>query len=196
VYAPSAIVAINPAAAAEYLASRAINKATRAGFVNTVALMGTAVSEHQIALLKRLAPTVVLMLDGGGAQAVLRAGELARPAGLDVLVASLPAGSDPAALLQRQGAEVARELIDAAIAIARCARLFPDALTRRAAEHIRAHAADPATGLPADDHELISLITGPSSRHQPARCAALRDPVDSQSPEQAIAAAGAGDLTR
>ena len=36
----------------------------QAGIVNTVALMGTAVSEHQIAALKRLAPTAVLMLDG------------------------------------------------------------------------------------------------------------------------------------
>lgn len=40
------------------------------------------------------------------------------------------------------------------------ARLFPDALTRRAADHIRSHAADPAADLPDFDHELISFITG------------------------------------
>jgi hypothetical protein len=40
------------------------------------------------------------------------------------------------------------------------AHLFPDALTRRAAEHIRTHAADPAAALPDDDHELVSFITG------------------------------------
>jgi len=68
-----------------------------AGLVNTVALMGTAVSELQIAALKSLAPTVVLMLDGdeAGNQAILRAGELAAPAGLEVLVASLPWGQRP-----------------------------------------------------------------------------------------------------
>ena len=38
-------------------------------------------------------------------------------------------------------------------------RLFPDALQRRAAEHIRAHAHDPAAELP-DDDELVALITG------------------------------------
>ena len=37
-------------------------------------------------------------------------------------------------------------------------RLFPDALQRRAAEHIRVHAHDPAAGLP-DDDELVALIT-------------------------------------
>ena len=93
----------------------------QAGIVNTVALMGTAISEQQIAALKRLATTVVLMLDGddAGAQAILRAGALARAAGLEVLVASLPADVDPAALVQRDGAAAASELVAAAIAFAR-----------------------------------------------------------------------------
>jgi DNA primase len=39
------------------------------------------------------------------------------------------------------------------------ARLFPDGLARRAAEHIRTHATNPAAALPADDHELVSFIT-------------------------------------
>ncbi len=85
----------------------------QAGLVNTVGLMGTAVSEHQIAALKRLAPTVVLMLDGdeAGTEAILRAAALAAPAGLEVLVAPLPSGSDPAALVHRHGAEATRELV-------------------------------------------------------------------------------------
>jgi hypothetical protein len=40
------------------------------------------------------------------------------------------------------------------------AKLFPDALARRAAEHIRMHATDAAADLPDDDHELVSFITG------------------------------------
>jgi DNA primase len=93
----------------------------QAGLANTVALMGTAISDYQIALFKRLAPTAVLMLDGdeGGAQALLRAGELARPAGLDLLVATLPVGSDPAEVLQRDGAEAVRERLGTASAFAR-----------------------------------------------------------------------------
>jgi DNA primase len=243
----------------------------QAGIVNTVALMGTAISEPQIAALKRLAPTVLLMLDGddAGAQAILRAGAVARASGLEVLVASLPADVDPAALVQRDGAATARELVAAGIAFARfhvqhhveradlstaegkdrlvgelgdvfadipssavredlialvgerlelrpalvnswlptpeapsrgatrlsaeaqpapgeggagyailsrcvtdpgaaralpsgaqLAKLFPNDLSRRAAEHIRLHAADPAADLPDDDHELVSFITG------------------------------------
>jgi DNA primase len=93
----------------------------QAGIANTVALMGTAVSEHQIAALKRLAPTAVLMLDGdeAGAQATLRAGALAATAGLEVLVASMPSRSDPAALVQRQGAEAAHEVVARARAFTR-----------------------------------------------------------------------------
>ena len=85
----------------------------QAGICNTVALMGTAATEHQIAALKRLAPTVVLMLDGdeAGGQAVLRAGALAQRAGMTALVASLPDGSDPAAFVQRHGPVAAHELV-------------------------------------------------------------------------------------
>lgn len=93
----------------------------QAGMVNTVALMGTSITEHQIAELKKLAPTAVLMLDGdeAGAQATLRAGGLAAPAGLEVLVAALPYGSDPAALVQCHGADAAREIVARAGALAR-----------------------------------------------------------------------------
>lgn len=93
----------------------------QAGLVNTVALMGTAVSEHQIAGLTRIAPTAVLMLDGdeAGIQAILRFGALAELGGLEVLVASLPSGSDPAALVQRHGAEAARNVVARGSAFAR-----------------------------------------------------------------------------
>jgi DNA primase len=243
----------------------------QAGMVNTVALMGTSITEHQIRRLKQLAPMVVLMLDGdgAGAAAILRAGLLAQPLGLEVLVATLPADTDPADLLQREGASAVRDLVAEAGAFARfrvqhhleradigtaeakdrlvhelqdvfadipgsavredlvahvgrhlelqpsllrswlpvaengaeacptvmsacepvkattanrgsrglllecvadpeiaarlpsgeaLVRLFPDALQRRAAEHIRVHAHDPAAALPADD-ELVALIT-------------------------------------
>jgi DNA primase len=76
----------------------------QAWIVNTVALMGTTITEPQISALTRLAETVVLMLEGddAGAQAIVRAGALARADGLDVLVASLPAHIDPTAFVQSQ----------------------------------------------------------------------------------------------
>jgi len=251
----------------------------QAGLQNTVALMGTAITEQQVALLKRLAPTIVLLLDGddAGAQAVLRAGALAQSSGLEVLVAELPADNDPAGVIAHHGADAARALVADARAFARwrvqshiadadvsgaeakdrligelrdifaeipssalredlvalvanqltldrslvsswlptfaaapgddrptsrrptadvpaaldanvtnaaaqrdellrCVgeeqlaaglptgrqlkQMFPDALARRAAEHIRTHPANPAAELPADDHELVSFITG------------------------------------
>ena len=247
----------------------------QAGILNTVALMGTAITDRQVATLKRLAPTVVLMLDGddAGAQAILRAAEVARPSGLRLLVAPLPAGSDPADLLRSQGAEAVRALIANAHAFERfhvqqhldradlsCAegkdqlvrelrpvfadmpssavredlvesvaatlqlqpvlvrswmtpapdvradddrrppahlpqsnepsstrleeralllrcisdpaaacdllvgqpleQLFDDELHRRAAAHIRDHPTTPTTGLPTEDHHLVSFITG------------------------------------
>ena len=86
------------------------------GISNAVALMGTAISEHQIALMKRLAPKIALMLDGddAGHEAAARAGALAQEQKLETRVVALPRGTDPAALLQRHGPEAARaELLDA-----------------------------------------------------------------------------------
>lgn len=251
----------------------------QAGIVNTVALMGTSITEQQIRRLKQLAPIVVLMLDGdgAGAAAILRAGLLAQPLGLEVLVARLPTDMDPADLLQREGAPAIRELVADAEAFARfrvrhhldradigtaeakdrlvhelrdvfaeiqpsalredllasvarrlelqpslvrswlpfpsrpgtssmrlcagdsveakapggsrdlllqcvadpeiaarlpsgeaLARLFPDELHRRTAEHIRVHAHEPAAGLP-DDDELVALISGLLTATSPVR---------------------------
>lgn len=85
----------------------------QAGLRNTVALMGTAITEHQIALLSRLAPTLLLMLDGdpSGQQAASRAGSLAHSAGMTARIATLPSDTDPAALVQHYGASAARELV-------------------------------------------------------------------------------------
>ena len=70
------------------------------GLPNTVALMGTSINEHQIAVLKRLAPALKVMLDGddAGHKAARRVVAVAQQAGLGIRVATLPAGCDPAAL--------------------------------------------------------------------------------------------------
>ena len=114
----------------------------QAGIVNTVALMGTSITEQQIARLKQLAPTVVLMLDGddAGAAAILRAGVLARPLGLEVLVATLPADTDPADLLQREGAPAVR----AARSRRRGFRPLPCAASPRAGRHRHGRSQGPA----------------------------------------------------
>jgi DNA primase len=72
----------------------------QAGVERVVASMGTALTERQVAELRRLCSTVRLAFDAdaAGQEASLRGMELAQRAGLRVLVVSLPAGQDPADL--------------------------------------------------------------------------------------------------
>ncbi len=79
----------------------------QAGWPNTVGLMGTALTAEQVGELARMAPTVLLALDAdtAGQEAMLRASQLAARRRLELRVVSLPGGSDPAELIQREGPE-------------------------------------------------------------------------------------------
>jgi DNA primase len=83
------------------------------GFQNTVGLMGTALTEDQVGELGRLAQTVVLALDAdsAGQEAMLKAARLAARRKLELRVIELPAGADPAELVQRGGAEAIGEAV-------------------------------------------------------------------------------------
>ena len=72
-----------------------------AGFEESVAAMGTSLTEDQVKELRRLADTVVLCFDAdaAGEGAALRGMEIAERSGLRVRIAGLPAGQDPAAIL-------------------------------------------------------------------------------------------------
>ena len=76
------------------------------GIRNSVGIMGTALTEEQIGELARLAPVVQLALDAdsAGQEAMLRAARLAAGRKLELRVVALPAGEDPAELVQRAGA--------------------------------------------------------------------------------------------
>jgi DNA primase len=93
----------------------------QAGLKNTVGIMGTAMTPEQVAELARLAPTVLLALDAdsAGQEAMLRAERLARQRKLSVRVVPLPAGSDPADLVQSEGAAAVAALVDASIPFVR-----------------------------------------------------------------------------
>lgn len=73
----------------------------QAGYTNTVAVSGTALTLFHVQLLERLSNRVVLALDGdrAGIAAVKRAAELMLRRGMDVKVATLPPGKDPADLV-------------------------------------------------------------------------------------------------
>ncbi len=85
----------------------------QAGLRNTVGLMGTSLTPDQVTELARLAPVVVLALDAdsAGQEAMLRAARVAAGRKLSLRVVPLPAGSDPADLVQAQGGEAMRDLV-------------------------------------------------------------------------------------
>ncbi|MFA6536101.1 MAG: DNA primase [Candidatus Paceibacterota bacterium] len=73
----------------------------QAGFINTVASSGTALSEEQLVLLNRLSSRIIMAFDadGAGYKAALRSTQLALERGFEVKVANLPADEDPASLI-------------------------------------------------------------------------------------------------
>jgi len=95
----------------------------QAGIRNTVAIMGTSLTEDQIGELARLAPEVRLALDAdsAGQDAMLRAARVAagRKPPLRLRVVGLPPGDDPADLVQREGGEAISRLVDEAVPFAR-----------------------------------------------------------------------------
>src|SRR6185436_712953 len=89
----------------------------QAGFAEAVAPLGTALTAEQVEKLQRLAPRVVLCLDGdkAGRAAALKDIPLCVAAGLDTRVAALPDGEDPASFVRKHGAAALEELIGKAL---------------------------------------------------------------------------------
>ena len=79
----------------------------RVGLAETVATLGTALSEHHAAELARRVPKVVVCFDGddAGRQAAVAALRTLLAAALDVSVLLLPDGQDPDDVARREGAE-------------------------------------------------------------------------------------------
>ncbi|HEX7291355.1 MAG TPA: DNA primase [Conexibacter sp.] len=85
----------------------------QAGIEHAVGIMGTSFTDEQARELERTARTLVLALDadGAGQEAMLRAARVADGRSLELRVAALPAGLDPADLVQREGADAVRARI-------------------------------------------------------------------------------------
>jgi DNA primase len=83
----------------------------QAGVLNAVGIMGTSFTEEQARELERTARTLVLALDAdsAGQEAMLRAARIAEGRKLELRVVPLPAGKDPADLIQQDGADAVRE---------------------------------------------------------------------------------------
>jgi DNA primase len=96
----------------------------RAGFEASVAPLGTALTENQLALLWRTAPEPILAFDGdaAGLNAAHRAARLALPhlaPGHSLRFAFLPVGEDPDSLLRAQGAGALARVLEAAEPLSR-----------------------------------------------------------------------------
>jgi DNA primase len=85
----------------------------QAGMRNAVGLMGTALTAEQVNELARMAQTVLLALDAdsAGQEAMLRASTLAAKRKLELRVVSLPSGTDPAELIQREGPQAMEQAV-------------------------------------------------------------------------------------
>ena len=92
-------------------------RASTIGIKNTVALMGTALTEDQISLLKKLSLNILMCLDGDdpGQDAILHNGELLEKAGLNVKVICLKDDEDPDSYILKYGEERFKSLINNAI---------------------------------------------------------------------------------
>lgn len=79
----------------------------QAGYANTVAVSGTALTLHHVQLLERMSDKVVLALDAdrAGINAMKKGAQLMLGRGLDVKVAEMPIGKDPADIIQQNPAE-------------------------------------------------------------------------------------------
>ena len=99
----------------------------QAGLTNAVAIMGTSLTEEQVAELERVVGAseasrpdrgvleLCLDADRAGQEAMLRAAQLAERRRLRLRVVPLPEGMDPAELLAREGAERLSERVAASV---------------------------------------------------------------------------------
>jgi DNA primase len=160
----------------------------QAGVAEVVGSMGTALTDGQVGALDRLAPTVLLCQDpdAAGQEAAQKgATALSQRAGvrpLDVRVVRLPPGEDPADVVQREGAEKMRELIDGAVPLAQFqvqrALDGDDTTSIDGRERILAAVAPVIAPLPASilKDELVRLVTNRLGMSESLVDEALRAP--------------------
>src|SRR5262245_13443413 len=89
----------------------------QAGVEEAVAIMGTALTPEQLSMLAGLTDSVVLALDAdsAGADAMIRAQKVAGGKSLELKVAAMPEGEDPADMLEDGSVERFTGLVDRAV---------------------------------------------------------------------------------
>jgi DNA primase len=89
----------------------------QAGLRNAVGIMGTSFTEEQATELERTVRVLELCLDAdsAGQEAMLRAAQVAEGRKLELRVVPLPDGTDPAELIERDGADALRERVERSV---------------------------------------------------------------------------------
>jgi DNA primase len=135
---------------------------SEAGFGASVAPLGTAITENQLAMLWRISDEPIITLDGdtAGQRAALRLIDLALPlleAGRSLRFAMMPEGQDPDDLLKSAGAGAVQSLIDAAVPMVQL-------LWNREIEGRNFDSPERKAALDKSLREKIMLIKDPSIR--------------------------------
>lgn len=135
---------------------------SEAGFNATVAPLGTAVTEHQLQMLWRVADEPIIALDGdtAGLRAAMRVIDVALPlleAGKSLRFAIMPEGMDPDDLIRASGAAAMQDRLDQAQPMVRL-------LWQRAIEGRVFDSPERKAGLDKALREKIMLIRDPSLR--------------------------------
>ena len=86
------------------------------GFGNSVAPLGTALTEHQARVISKLVSRVVLLFDGdsAGKSAALKGAKVLVKFPIEVLVAFLPSGEDPDSFVLKEGIAALRKVLQGA----------------------------------------------------------------------------------
>ena len=134
----------------------------RAGFTNAVAPLGTALTEQQMHMMWRIAPEPTLCFDGdlAGINAAYRALDAALPLlkpGHSLRFALLPDGQDPDDLLNAEGPEALKEIIEAALPLS-------EILWQRALERNDRATPERRAQFDADIEHAVGQIQDPKVR--------------------------------
>jgi DNA primase len=140
----------------------------QAGMRNAVGIMGTSLTDEQVAELGRIVGVLELCLDSdrAGQDAMLRASRIAAGRNLELRVVELPEAHDPAEIVEREGSEALRARVEASVpfVVFHVERILDRSDTRSAEGRDRAIAElRPVVGeLPASvlRDELMRRIAG------------------------------------
>ena len=143
------------------------------GVPQAVATNGVALGESHFEQLKKFSPRAVLMLDAdeAGRGATERSFEAHHRVGLEVMVAPLPAGRDPADVAQEDGIDAIKKILDEA-------RPLLEFKLEQTVSKLRLDTPEAQSRAVREVAKVLGLLPDPIARHQYAFLIARRVGVD------------------